>query len=363
LGNGDGTFAGPFTYAAGVHPASVAVGDLSGDGIPDLVVANRGVEYAGNSSVSVFLGNGDGTFQSALSFPASDGYYYPVFVALGDFNADGKLDVITANRVPTGGVGEVAVLLGNGDGTLQAPVRTATSFAGPVAVAVADFNGDGIPDVVAPIAGVDGFVVVLAGNGDGTFHQAAYYQAGGYPNGLSSVAVGDFNGDGIADFAVAGSVYLPSYQGNVSVFLGKGDGTFQPGRNYLGGRGPVALTAADLNGDSLPDLVTANFATDSVSVLLNNADWGPPAATVFPGGSGDIPPDWAEPADAVDRAAVPESGGIPSFPASRQLILVRPRPRHFGEDSLGLTVGDGQVPEDSLAFVGELPGAGTQGLA
>jgi len=175
LGNGDGTFRPPLTYAAGNQADFVAVGDFNGDGKPDLAVAHSCCEAGGN--VSILLGNGDGTFQPQVTYSAGG---YPTALAIGDSNGDGKLDLAVAN----GEDYSVSILLGNGDGTFQ---RQVTYPAGryPTSVAVRDFNGDG--------------KLVLLGNGDGTFQ---------YPMGFSTdynpvgVAVGDFNLDGKPDLAV-----------------------------------------------------------------------------------------------------------------------------------------------------------------
>jgi hypothetical protein len=191
LGNGDGTFQAPLNNATGFSPLSVAVGDFDGDGNLDLAVVNFGTQ-----NVSIFLGDGDGTFEAAVNY--GDGSN-PNSVAVGDFNGDGKLDLAVTN-VATGniGPGSVSVLLGNGDGTFQPAVEYADG-SNPNSVAVGDFNGDGKLDlVVANTTGNN--VSVLLGNGDGTFQLAVDYGAGSVPY---SVAVGDFNGDGRLDMAAA----------------------------------------------------------------------------------------------------------------------------------------------------------------
>jgi hypothetical protein len=258
LGNGDGTFqaAVNYNYAAGPGPSSVAVGDFNGDGKPDLAVTNSGY----NSSIGVLLGNGDGTFQAAVSYAAGSA---PRSMAVGDFNGDGKPDLAVAN-----GSG-ISVLLGNGDGTFEAAVNYATG-SDPHSVAVGDFNGDGKPDLAVANQSSSN-VSVLLGNGDGTFQAAVNYAVGG----ASSVAVGDFNGDGKPDLAVTSPQASFFGVGNVSVLLGNGDGTFQAAGNYAVGSLPVSVVVGDFNGDGKPDLAVANFLSifsSGISVLLGNGD-------------------------------------------------------------------------------------------
>ncbi|HLJ93732.1 MAG TPA: VCBS repeat-containing protein, partial [Gemmataceae bacterium] len=126
-------------YAAGPHPRAVAVGDFNGDGIPDLAVANYGsFPNSSNGGVSILLGNADGSFQAAQSYRTGEPV---VSVAVGDFNGDGKLDVVTAGRT-------LSVLLGNGDGTFQAAQSFASGFVAVAALAAGDFNNDGKLDLV-----------------------------------------------------------------------------------------------------------------------------------------------------------------------------------------------------------------------
>jgi hypothetical protein len=252
LGNGDGTFQTALHSSVGVSPVSVAVGDFNGDGKLDLVVVNNG-----SNDVSVLLGNGDGTFQTALDFDTGAG---PVSVAVGDFNADGRLDLVVANFA----AGNVGVLLGNGDGTFQPAVNYGAGPL-PVSVAVGDFNGDGKLDlaVANQSAGNAGpsMVGVLLGNGDGTFQPAVEYGAGSDTD-SSSVALGDFNGDGNLDLAVANS----GSTNRVSILLGNGDGTFQSAVDYAGGSSLLAV--GDFNGDGRLDTAVVDRASSTVSVLL-----------------------------------------------------------------------------------------------
>jgi protocatechuate 3,4-dioxygenase beta subunit len=233
-------YSGAYSYS----PKSVAVADLNGDGIPDIIAANES-----NGTIDVFLGNGDGTFQAAKSFqtgPTSN--TIPTAVVVGDFNGDGKLDVAVSDSV-----GAIRVLLGNGDGTFQPEqtINVGTSY-----LAVADFNGDGKLDLATPSG-------VLLGNGDGTFHPLMSFAS--IP-GASAIAVGDFNGDGIPDLAVLSA--HPSDA--IAVLLGNGDGTFQSPKTYPAGIYPIVVAVGDFNGDGKTDLAVANV--EGVSVLLGNGD-------------------------------------------------------------------------------------------
>jgi len=282
LGNGDGTFQTAVTYGSGGgFPEFVAVADVNGDGKPDIVVSNvctDDIWCGGNTNglVGVLLGNGDGTFQTAVTY--GSGGYFPIGVAVADVNGDGKPDIVVANTSS----GTVGVLLGNGDGTFQTVVTTVCSA--PAGVAVADVNGDGKPDIV--VAGTVDIVEVLLGNGDGTFQTAVPYGSGGF--GANSVAVADVNGDGKPDLVVAnlcGNNNCDySSDSTVGILLGNGDGTFQTAVTYDSGGGgydiALSVAVADVNGDGKPDIVVANACTDDlcengnglVGVLLGNGD-------------------------------------------------------------------------------------------
>jgi hypothetical protein len=250
MGNGDGTFAAQQTAGAGRAPIAVAVGDLNGDGVGDLVVANNM-----GGTVSTLLGNGDGTFKAQRTYTVGA---IPSSVAISDFNSDGRLDVVVANAQSPGGV---SVLLGNGNGTLQLQLTFATG-AVPESVAVSDFNRDGRVDLVtADLQG--GSLSVLLSNGNGTFQSNQTYSVGSFP---FSASVSDVNGDGRMDLLVANE---PA--GTVGVLTGNGNGTFGAQQTYAIGKYPFAVVGADVSGDGRTDLVAANEGAKSVSVLLGNS--------------------------------------------------------------------------------------------
>ncbi len=253
LGNGDGTFQPAVTYAAGDNPISVAVGDFNGDGNLDLVVAdlnyNATTQTYGPGSVSVLLGKGDGTFYPAVSYPVG---VAPDQVATAEI--DGRFDIFTANERDN----TVSVLLGKGDGTFQNAV-TYKVGKGHESVALGNFDGR-LGIVTAN--NTDGTISVLLGNGDGTFRNAVTYKVGVQPQ---SVVVGQFNGH--ADIVTA-----DAYSNSVSVLLGDGAGGFQPAVSYAVGYQPDAVTVGDFNHDGNQDIAVANFIDDTVSVLQGRGD-------------------------------------------------------------------------------------------
>jgi hypothetical protein len=183
----------------------------------------------------------------------------PRWTAVADVNGDGIPDLVTVANFST----SVNVLLGNGDGTFQAPVKYGTG-PGPAGMAVGDFTGSGIPDIVTANTS-DTSVSVLLGNGDGSFQDAVDYAVGAHPQ---AVAVGGFTGGGVDDVVTANTS-----SGTVSVLLSNGDGTFQTAMDYAVGTYPRDVAVGDFNGDGLPDLVTANHGSNTVSVLLNDGHW------------------------------------------------------------------------------------------
>jgi hypothetical protein len=277
LGNGDGTFQTAVAYASGgLFAASVAVADVNGDGNADIVVANCGfprITHCVGGNVGVLLGNGDGTFQPVVNYRLG-GFGTPS-VAVADLKGDGKLDLLVATGCASGSC--VGVLLGNGDGTFQPVVTYSSGGFTALSVAMADINGDSRPDLVVANRCTDSSctassVGVLLGNGDGTFQTAVAYGSGGLF--ASSVAIGDLNGDGKPDLVVgnvstSGSVA----SGNVGVLLGNGDGTFQTAVAYnRGGYGATSVAIGDLNGDGKPDLAVANCSTSGLGCVGSNGD-------------------------------------------------------------------------------------------
>ena len=307
LGNGDGTFERVVSYPTGAgFPDTIVPIDLNGDGILDLVVSNQSRCYpcSGEGAISIFLGNGDGTFRLAhiydsggLGF-ANSGFGKPQ-MAVADVNGDGKVDVVVANcaatrrRVCGDGKGIISVLFGNGDGSFQRAVNhnPGVPFMGNTVV-LADLNGDGKQDLIVItsrcLSSTDcstGNVVVLLGNGDGTFRPNAMYAADMYfPNG---VAVADINGDGKLDLVVVGSSTIDYFNsdGLVGIMLGNGDGTFQPVVTYDSG-GPLAddVVVADVDGDGKLDVIVTNVVQQAVGVLLGHGDGTLDPAITYPSG-------------------------------------------------------------------------------
>jgi hypothetical protein len=310
-GHGDGTFTAAGTYpVAGPegYLSSVAVGDFTGDGLLDLgVTSNVYVQdgfdpYYGpwghfEDSVHVLVGNGDGTFTGPNTTPLGYGFLWEPTVA--DFNGDGIDDI----AAPISDMGGVKVLFGDAGGFFQGPTVLPSSYAS--SVASADLDGDLDADLV--IASSSSGVSVWLGDGAGGFGSPEFYAPGAAP---LSAALADVNGDGKLDIVITSYTWnADSTQTSyVGVLLGEGDGTFHsPIYQYLApGPGVTALTAADFDGDGRPDMALASVVwslppsqpTYQVDVLLNAGDWTVPTtlsigdATVNEGDSGTVEADF-----------------------------------------------------------------------
>ena len=266
LGNGDGSFQPPNCTAVtppgagqSESPHWLVAADFNGDGNLDLALSNG---YDGTNTISIFLGNGDGTLRVPHSFPA--GPPVPLSLSVADFNGDGKLDLAVLNQETTTS-GDISILLGNGDGTFQEPLEYALPFT-PEPLVVGDFNRDGTLDLA--FANTNPAVVYVGlGNGDGTF-QTPQEVANliEYPSG--NIATADFNGDGKLDLVLP-TINSSGTVADIVVMLGNGDATFQPPVTY-----PIPYVAygypvvADVNADGKPDLLVAPWNEDSNSVNI-----------------------------------------------------------------------------------------------
>ena len=244
MASGEGGFLAHMDYGTGTYPSSVTVGDFNRDGNIDIATANG--TFYGDQTVSVLLGNGDGTFKMHVDYPTIGFYNTPLWaVTVGDVNADGILDLLTTEINGEVGYSYVSVLLGNGDGTFQSH-RDYSAGLCPVAIAVGDFNKDGYTDLVTADSDQAVFFVhsvsVYLNQGDGTFPQYMDYNVGA---GQYSVAVGDFDGDGYSDLVTANQADKAA--NTASVVLGNGDGSFQAYVQYATGGGPTQVAVADLN--------------------------------------------------------------------------------------------------------------------
>jgi hypothetical protein len=256
LGDGLGGFSPQTTFGVGIRPRSVAIGDFNGDSISDLVTTNGGdILSIGSDNVSVLLGDGLGGFSPQTTFGKG---IRPFSVAIGDFNGDSISDLVTTNVSNSLFSGNVSVLLGDGLGGFS-PQSTFGVGISPYDVAIGDFNGDLISDLVTTNGGSNN-VSILLGDGLGGFSPQSTFGVGIRP---SSVAIGDFNGDLISDLVT--NNYSSN---NVSVLLGDGLGGFSPQTTFGVGNTPFSVAIGDFNGDLISDLVTTNGG--NISILLGD---------------------------------------------------------------------------------------------
>jgi hypothetical protein len=248
------SFNSAVNYDVGISPNALISADLNGDGVPDLVTAN-----INGNSVSVLIGNGDGTFQTAVEYPVGS---QPVQIVVADINHDGRPDLAVVNS----GSYNITILLGRGDGTFKLPLTVSVAPHPPVALAIGDFNGDGNPDLA--VVSSNQSVTVLLGHGDGSFDQSAdFFVTFASALAVTQIVAANINSDNILDLVI-----LNEIPNSVTVLLGNGDGTFQVGQTYgVFGDRPNYLVATDLNHDGFIDLAAGSIA-GGVSVLLGNGD-------------------------------------------------------------------------------------------
>jgi hypothetical protein len=261
LGNGDGTFAAPTTFAPAGLQTDFVVQDLNNDGIPDLLTVN-------DQTLTAFIGQANQTYTQVVSTLST-----PLFgnLAFGDVNQDGKVDIVFNNYSSSpGSGGQVVIALGNGDGTFSEGATYDVTSSAP-ATAVADVDGDGHMDIIlanAVVVGNNGQlqggagIQVLYGHGDGTFDAAVNVPT---PHFVGLMASADLNMDGVADLVLSDGLV-------VTVMNGAANRTFGAPRDYLAGGSPATPVIMDLNGDGGPDLVFANTDTNTITtatVLLN----------------------------------------------------------------------------------------------
>ncbi|MGD0507013.1 MAG: VCBS repeat-containing protein [Terriglobales bacterium] len=263
---------GPATSSS--NNQATAVGDFNNDGNLDYVVAGLN----SSATATIMLGSGNGTFTAVTAggAPYSVGSY-PEGAVVADFNGDGNPDIAFANSASNG----VTILLGNGDGTFTPAASPAVGYA--ASIAVADFNGDGIPDL-AVSNNASGYVVtILLGEGDGTFNVGTSVPVPQWSINPQGIVAMDFHGDGKMDLAVTSANNNSPSSYVVTILLGNGDGTFTQGQTYNTGNGDQSMVGGDFNGDGIPDLAIANYYDDTVTILLGNGDGSfTPAALPLP---------------------------------------------------------------------------------
>jgi hypothetical protein len=256
--NGDGSFQSAVSYSVGASPKSVVAGDFDGDSDIDLAVS---VFRFGN--ISVLLNNGDGTFQDAIDYGHGDG---AVSVYSADIDIDGDLDLSVAVSGTLFDTGYVAIFINNGDGTFQDAV-TIEAGDEPLSICAGDLDNDGDNDLV--VANYDnwlypGEILVYLNHGDGTFQDIVAYEVGYRPQ---SVIVADLNGDPYKDLAVANS-----YSDTISILINNGDGTFLTATNYAAWQRPYSIFASDLDDDGDNDLTVACELSNDISIFYNNGN-------------------------------------------------------------------------------------------
>jgi hypothetical protein len=283
-GTGDGTFRPPVKLADVDSPFAAAVADVDGDGSLDIVIANEG-----RDDVTIYLGDGRGAFAESGRVAVGAN---PFWVAAVDFNGDGIPDLATANAghsdPPPAAAGDVTVLLGLGGGRFALPQHYAEGGS-DASLAVGDYDQDGVLDL-AVVDRVMNTLTILLGNGDGSFRSVSSTPTGSLPQAVLAV---DLNHDDILDLAVA-----DTHSGDAAIFAGAGDGTFVPAGRFATGRFPIFFAAGDFTGHHRNDLAVAGLYG---VVLLSNTGAGGDA-------DGDGIPDATDPCTDRDRDGYGDPG-------------------------------------------------------
>jgi hypothetical protein len=251
LGNGDGTFRDQVSVAAAKEPRALTLGDFNGDGLYDAAVA-----CSGSDQIALFFGVANGRFVEGQRYSV---HRTPVSITSSDLNGDQKTDLVVALRND-----KIKVFLGRGDGTFQEGVQYEYGDT-PTSVAIGDFNQDRKPDVAVTNGGpMSSAVSIWLGNGDGTFQKPTDYRTGKRP---LVVTFADFNNDRVTDLLV-----LNGEMDTFTTFLGNGNGTFQKGRESGANAGPVYGIARDFDGDQIVDVAIANVQSNDLSILYGRGD-------------------------------------------------------------------------------------------
>jgi hypothetical protein len=321
LGDGVGNFTTVLNFDVGYGTTAVAVGDVTGDGAPDLVATS---DY--DSTVKVLTNNGDRTFGAAVSYPVGA---YPVDVALADMDGTSGLDIVTANNL--GGYNnESLTILFNTGGGMFGPAVGFPAGLYNVALAVDDLNGDGAMDVVTIDSLSSASLYVLLNSGGGTLQSPAVYALDGL--GGSSVAIGDVNGDGAPD-VIAAAAYNATFTGStISVFVNSNDGSgsFGASQSVEATYGTSDIDVGDVDSDGHLDLVAASASSSAVSVLLNVT--APTVLTLFAPDGTELPNPSTGTGEfdaLLDGFVAPEAGtysirvSSPSVPRDYSLVVTR----------------------------------------
>jgi len=302
FGNGQGGFSSPIQYTVGYRPWAITTGDFNNDGVVDFAVANLGGLFGGSGpgSVMVFLGIGGGVFQRGITIPSNN---YPWSIASGDFNGDGKADLAVTEDTSSFTTAYVQIYLGRGDGTFA---HSASYFEPGFyeQVVAADVDQDGRQD----LAVLDSFYsssAIFHGNGDGTFASPTEYFAGHSPNNL---ILADTNGNGRPDLIIGNFGLFPVDPPSIGVQLSNSNGTYQAAAVYPSAGLVIGYATGDLNSDGNLDLITAGF--NGLTIFLGKGDGTFKQPIVYPVGelsaaaTGDFNND-----GVLDLATVPNGGG------------------------------------------------------